>query len=178
VASGSGGTFVYSAPEALPPGPHELRASAEAFGIRSPLSEASLFDVVSPIGDWPVVVSPTQGEQVDPTPLIAGTSPSGSSVSIHVDGSEVKRVQLDPEGRFYYTLAAAQALAPGEHSVTVQAWDGEDNSGLMSPPTGFQVMAPTSLGVGCGCGASPGAGLAAVALLLGVCALGWRRRNE
>ncbi|HYH98976.1 MYXO-CTERM sorting domain-containing protein, partial [Hyalangium sp.] len=193
-AGGTLGDFAYGAVADLSPGPHELRASAEVFGIRSPLSEPSRFDVVAPadggvpdggvadggvadggIGAGPIVVSPAEGEQVDPTPLVAGTSASGVSISLQVDGVEVARVPLDGAGRFYYTLTAAQALAPGEHSVTAQAWDAQGNPGLSSRTTTFEVLEPAELDVACGCGASPGVGLGAVALLL---AAGFVRRRH
>jgi hypothetical protein len=125
----------------------------------------------------PVLVVPAEGEAVDPTPLFAGTSASGASVSIEVDAVEVARVPRDDQGRFRYALTREQALAPGEHRVTAHARDEAGNPGPSSLTTNFVVLAPSELTVGCGCGASPGAGLGAVALLLGVWAARLRRRQ-
>jgi uncharacterized protein (TIGR03382 family) len=195
-AAGEGGSFLFTAPSDLAPGPHELRASAELLGLRSPYSVSHRFDVVTPadgglpdggrpdggLSDggtegegWPILVVPVEGEQVDPTPLIAGTSPSGVSVTLEVDAVEVARVPVDSEGRFHYTLTAAQALSAGAHRVTARAWDEADNPGLASLPTSFEVVPPTDLDVSCGCGASPGAGAAAVVVLLGAWAARRRR---
>ncbi|MBN1205286.1 MAG: hemagglutinin [Myxococcaceae bacterium] len=179
IPSGTG-AFSYTAPFELKAGPHEVRASAELFGSYSPPSEAHRFDVETPggpSGDEPALVVPEEGEAVDPTPLFAGTSPQGASVSIEVDGAEVGRVPLDAQRRFHHVLLSAQALAPGSHSVIVRAWDAAGKAGLSSPATRFEVKSPEALDVGCGCGASPGAGLGAVALLLGLGASRLRRRE-
>jgi hypothetical protein len=177
------GGFVYTAPTDLTPGAHELRATAEALGLHSPFSEATRFDVATPsdggvVVEVPIIVSPAQGEEVDPTPLIAGTSPIGVSIRLQVDETEVALVPLDTEGRFYYTLTAGQVLAPGEHTVTAQVVDAQGRPGASSGPTRFEVAAPTALGVGCGCGSASGAGLGAVALLLGAWALRSRRQKD
>jgi len=180
-ASATTGGFVYTAPTALTPGTHELSASAEALGLRSPLSAPTRFDVTTPadggVSQEPILVSPAQGEQVDPTPLIAGTSPTGVSIRIQLDEAEVALVPLDPEGRFYSALTEGQALGPGEHTVTAQAVDAQGNPGASSGPTRFVVVTPTALNVGCGCGSTSGVGLGAVALLLGAWTLRSRRQK-
>jgi MYXO-CTERM domain-containing protein len=128
-------------------------------------------------GNEPVLVDPAEGEVVDPQPLFAGTSRTGTSVGIEVDGAEVARVPLDKQRRFRYTLTAEQRLAPGAHSATARAWDEAGKAGLSSPATQFEVKAPAALEVGCGCGASPGAGLGLAALLMGLMAARLRRRE-
>ncbi|HEX8703724.1 MAG TPA: hemagglutinin [Myxococcaceae bacterium] len=125
----------------------------------------------------PILVVPAEGEAVDPTPLFAGTSASGVTVSIEVDDVEVARVPRDEEGRFRHQLTREQALSPGQHRVTAHARDAEGNPGPSSATTEFQVLAPTDLTVGCGCGASPGAGVGLVALLLGTWVAARRRRE-
>ncbi|WP_224241800.1 adventurous gliding motility protein AgmC [Hyalangium gracile] len=171
VPDGSSGTFAYTPPSDLPLGARELSVSAEFLGLRSPLSPPSRFEVVM----RPVLVLPAEDARVDPTPLLAGTSLSGATVSLEIDDVEVARLPLDAERRFLYTLPATQALAPGRHSATVRFWDAAGNPGLASPPTSFEVLSPSELDVGCGCGASPGTGLGAMAVLLGLWVL--RRRH-
>ncbi|WP_044190971.1 adventurous gliding motility protein AgmC [Hyalangium minutum] len=176
-ASSPDGGFVYTAPMELTPGAHELRASAESLGLYSPLSAVTRFDVAEPAMN-PILVSPAQGEQVDPTPLLTGTSPLGVSVRLQVDGAEVAQVPLDQAGRFYYTLTPGQALAPGEHTVTAQALETGGSTGFSSAPTTFTVVMPGALEVGCGCESASGAGLGAVALMLGAWALRSRRQKS
>jgi hypothetical protein len=125
----------------------------------------------------PVIVVPAEGEQVDPTPLFAGTSSSGESVSIEVDDVEVARVPRDKQGRFRYALTLAQALEPGSHRVTAHARDEAGNPGTASLTTTFEVLPPSDLTVGCGCGSSPGMGLAGLVLGLGAWAARRRRRG-
>ncbi len=201
LGSDTDGVFQYTAPTDLAPGLHQVTASAEVLGARSLPSAPHSFTVVAPpdagtpdgglpdagVPDggggepsgppYPILVVPTEGEAVDPTPLFAGTSASGVSVSIEVDEVEVARVPRDEEGRFRYALTRAQALSPGSHRVTAHARDEEGNPGPSSEATQFQVLPPTDLAVGCGCGASPGAGLGALALLLGTWAAARRRRE-
>jgi hypothetical protein len=196
VVPDSAGSFSYNVPTDLPAGAHELRASAEALGVQSPLSAPNGFDVGTPAGGdggvpdggagvpdggtfvaEPVLVAPLEGETVEPLALFAGTSQTGIAVSIDVDGSEVAYVKLDAQRRFRYTLTAEQKLAPGTHSVIVRAWDAVGRTGLSSPVTTFEVRAPEALEVGCGCGASPGAGLGLAALLLSLGAARLRRRE-
>ncbi len=195
VPDGSG-AFSYTPSTDLPGGAHELRASAEEFGVHSPQSTANRFDVVSPVPDGgvpapskdggvdggasvdgPVLVEPLEGASVVPLVLFAGTSRTGDSIGIEVDGSEVARVPLDDQRRFRYTLTAEQKLAPGTHSVIARAWNEAGKVGLSSPVTTFEVRAPDALEVGCGCGASPGAGIGIAALLLGLGAARLRRRD-
>jgi MYXO-CTERM domain-containing protein len=179
------GAFSYTAPFEVTPGLHEVRASAELFGSYSLPSTAHRFDVETPggpsdgglSGDEPALVVPAEGEAVDPTPLFAGTSPRGDSVSIEVDGAEVARVPLDEQRRFRYELTAEQALARGAHSATVRAFDAAGSAGLSSPATRFEVKPPEELDVGCGCGTSSGAGLGAVVVLLGLGASRLHRRQ-
>jgi hypothetical protein len=167
VVADSTGAFAYDVPEDLAVGAHELRASAEELGSYSPQSTPTRFDVTTPApGDEPVLVRPAEGEAVKPTPLFAGTSRTGVSIGIEVDGAEVARVPLDEERRFRYELTAAQQLTPGAHSAVVRAWDEAGKAGLASSVTRFEVRVPEALEVGCGCGTSPSAGLGAVALLL------------
>lgn len=201
VADGSSGAFSYDAPIELADGTHELRASAEEFGSYSPVTEPNHFEVGMAAGDGgvsdggasdggasdggvsdgglpgdaPVLVEPVEGGTVDPLVLFAGTSRTGTLVSIEVDGTEVARVPLDGQRRFRYTLTDAQKLAPGTHSTLARAWDEAGKPGLSSPVTHFEVREPEALEVGCGCGTSPGAGLGA--LLLGLCAARLRRRK-
>lgn len=193
VPDGSG-AFSYTPPTNLAGGEHELRAAAEEFGTYSALSAPNRFDVLAPVPDGgvpdggstkdggvsvdgPVLVEPLEGESVNPLVLFAGTSRTGASIGIEVDGSEVARVPLDEQRRFRYTLTAEQKLAPGAHSVIARARDEAGKAGLSSPVTSFEVKAPDALEVGCGCGASPGAGLGIIALLLGLGAARLRRRD-
>jgi hypothetical protein len=118
-------------------------------------------------------VVPAEGERVGPTPLFTGTATHGVAVGIQVDELEVAQVPIDAEGRFAYTLTAAQALAAGSHRVTVHALEGAAAVGPSSLPTSFEVGA--SLEPGCGCGASSGAGAGAGFLLLGLRSLRRRR---
>ncbi|WP_255636828.1 adventurous gliding motility protein AgmC [Hyalangium versicolor] len=170
-ATGSGGSFTYTVTSDLPLGSHELSASAEVLGISSEPSTPNRFEVVA----RPVLVIPAEGDQVDPTPLLAGTSLSGASVSVEIDDVEVTRLPVGSERRFAYTLGAAQALAPGQHRATIRFWDAAGNPGLASPVTNFEVLDPTNLDVSCGCGTSPSFGLGAAAALLGAWAARRRR---
>jgi hypothetical protein len=121
----------------------------------------------------PIIVVPSEGEVVEPTPLLSGTAMGSKQVGLEVDGHEVARVEVDAEGRFRYALTADQALGPGMHRVTAHSYESTGALRASSPPTSFEV---SLLGeAGCGCGASPGAGLGAVALLLGAWAAGRRR---
>jgi uncharacterized protein (TIGR03382 family) len=189
----------------LAPGPHQVAASAEVLGVRSLNSPVHSFSIVTPadagtpdagspspdagvpdagVPDGgggpvnPVLVVPAEGEGVDPTPVFAGTSASGVSVSIDVNDVEVARVPKDDQGRFRYELTREQALSPGPHRVTVHARDTDGNPGPASATTQFEVLPPTDLAVGCGCGTSPGAGAGAVLLLLGTWAAARRRRKD
>jgi hypothetical protein len=197
VVSAGDGSFAYNPPDNLTAGMHDVQASAEVFGAYSPSSTLNRFQVgtggdggvmdggstldggstqdggVS--GAQPILVVPQEGELVDPLPVFAGTSLSGVSVSIEVDGAELARVALDDQRRFHYT--AEQKLAPGAHSALVRAWELAGDAGLSSRVTNFEVKPSTALDVGCGCGASPDAGLGAVVLLLGWGAARLRRRQ-
>ncbi|HLL03100.1 MAG TPA: MYXO-CTERM sorting domain-containing protein [Myxococcaceae bacterium] len=202
LGAGTDGAFQYDAPADLAPGPHQVAASTEVLGVRSLSSPVHSFSIVTPadagtpdagspdagvpdagVPDGgagpvqPVLVVPAEGEGVDPTPVFAGTSPSGVSVSIDVNDVEVARVPKDDQGRFRYELTREQALSPGPHRVTVHARDKDGNPGPASATTQFEVLPPTDLAVGCGCGASPGAGAGAV-LLLGAWAAARRRRKD
>jgi uncharacterized protein (TIGR03382 family) len=223
LASGTG-AFAYNVSADLPPGQHELRASAEVLGVRSQASSPHVFGIAGEIPDAgtpdagvpdsgtpgpgtpdsgtpdsgtpdggdgepqpdggsqgpgdaapaPVVVVPTEGEVVGPMPLLAGTARGAQQVSLKVDGSEVARVEVDAQGRFRYTLTAAQALELGAHRVNAYTYDSAGAVLAVSPATSFEV-ASVAGDVGCGCGASPGAGFGAVALLLGAWAARRRR---
>ncbi|MDY7226134.1 adventurous gliding motility protein AgmC [Hyalangium rubrum] len=211
VVPGNDGVFSFTPPTDLAPGEHQLAASAEVLGVRSPVSAANRFSVVMPADAGtpdagtpdagtpdaglpdggtgtpdgggespgglvrPVVVVPAEGEGVDPTPLVAGTSASGVTVSIEVDEVEVARVPRDEQGRFRYLLSLEQALVPGVHRVTARAWDEAGTAGPSSLTTNFEVLEAPELSVGCGCGASPGVGLGVGALLLAAWAA---RRRE
>ncbi|WP_414653982.1 adventurous gliding motility protein AgmC [Hyalangium sp.] len=179
LSSSTDGAFVYTPTADLALGAHELSASAQSLGVRSAVSEPTRFDVVTQPteGDVrPILVVPGEGERVDPTPVFAGTSPSGVSVSLEVDGTELALVPLDGTGRFRYALTAEQALAPGAHKAVVHVRDEAGRAGTSSQLTSFEVLPSSRLDVGCGCGSTPGAGLGAVALLLGAWAA--RRRRE
>jgi MYXO-CTERM domain-containing protein len=174
------------------------RASAEMLRASSPMTGPRRFAVVSAAPDGggggrdpkpdgggggpggaerPLLEVPMEGEVVDPTPLISGTSAIGTSVSIEVDDTEVARVSLDAQGRFQYELTLEQALVPGVHRVSARAWDAEGKEGPPSQKTNFEVGPPPSFEVGCGCGTSPGAGLGAMAVVLGLWAARRRQRG-
>ncbi len=91
----------YSVPTASPPESTTSRWGREMEGLPE---------------QAPVLLVPQEGEAVDPLVLFEGTSQSGVSVSIEVDGAEVARVPLDAQQRFSYTLTAEQKLASGPHT--------------------------------------------------------------
>ncbi|ADO75812.1 adventurous gliding motility protein AgmC [Stigmatella aurantiaca] len=186
VDSGPSGVFSFQVSTPLAPGAHELSAVAESLGVWSARSSANRFEVVVDEGEdggvpmpdageeapkLALLVVPGQGEVVGPTPLLAGTAPTGTSVSLQVDGVEVAQVEVDGEGRFHHALSAEQALAPGSHSATARLLAAGDEDPLPAP-TQFEVV--TRLGVGCGCGASTGVGWGVLALL----GVGWASRRR
>jgi MYXO-CTERM domain-containing protein len=187
VVAFSTGAFSYNSGTDLVGGVHEVEAAAEVFGAYSARSGINRFEVGTAgdggvvdgglTGTQPILVVPAESAVVDPLPLFAGTSLSGASVSILVDGTELARVNLDEEGRFRYTPAAEQKLASGAHSALVQAWETDGGVGLSSSTTHFEVKPAEALDVGCGCGTSPGAGLGITALLLGLGAARLRRKE-
>jgi len=199
------GRFRYQVPAGSPlaPGPHfvTLHGHNEA-GETGPFSQATRFEAVAAdagsevpdagsevpdagardagvgLREAPVVVVPAEGEVVDPTPLFAGVAAPGASVSIEVDGTQVASVVADATGAFRHPVSPEQALSLGAHTVTAHARVSDTGvAGLRSVATGFEVRGPVALDVGCGCGASPAGAAGVGALLVGLVAVGRRRRR-
>ena len=199
------GRFRYQVPADSPlaPGPHfvTLHAHNEA-GEEGPFSQTTRFEAVAAdagsevpdagsevpdagardagvgLREAPVVVVPAEGEVVDPTPLFAGVAAPGASVSIEVDGTQVASVVADATGAFRHPVSPEQALSLGAHTVTAHARVSDTGvAGLRSVATDFEVRGPVALDVGCGCGASPAGAAGVGALLVGLVAVGRRRRR-
>ncbi|KFA93282.1 adventurous gliding motility protein AgmC [Archangium violaceum] len=75
VDTGADGRFSYDVLGDLPPGLHELRASAESLGVHSPPSAPVSFTAVDQVGDGG---TPDAGTTADGGTLDAGTSGEGS----------------------------------------------------------------------------------------------------
>lgn len=86
----------------------------------------------------PVISVPAEGGVTGATPTFTGTTVlAGTYVSIFVDNTYVGAVLSGADGGWSHP---ATTLAPGPHSVCVQANDFEGNPGAYSPQVGFTVQ--------------------------------------
>jgi hypothetical protein len=113
---GSDGTWTFDQDAALPAGQHDvvvrmLDAEGNVLGSSDPFR----VEVAEP-----VVAPPTARLQADGNGLmLEGTGTPGARLQIVIDGQVVERVTVGEDGRW----STVVALAPGEHSVTVQVVD-------------------------------------------------------
>ncbi|NBD09902.1 adventurous gliding motility protein AgmC [Corallococcus silvisoli] len=145
---GTDGRFVLNTPSPLAAGEHVAVAWAEGFGVASPGSDPVRFSsspVVLADGgvvQMAVLVVPSNGDTVSPTPLFAGTTSNGVTVGVVIDDGPDRVVPVDLLGRFRYQVPASAPLAVGVHKVTVHAHNEKGEDGLYSDAVGFEVVVP------------------------------------
>ena len=81
--------------------------------------------------------SPSEGEVVSATPTFAGTATAGATIEVLVDGTSVGTTTADENGDWSLTLADADALGAGMHSVEVNA--SLDDEQASAGPVSFEV---------------------------------------
>ncbi|MFB1485078.1 hypothetical protein [Corallococcus sp. RDP092CA] len=146
VVPGSDGRFTYDATTPLGAGAHEVIAWAEVLGVASKSSEPVRFTtpaVVLADGgvvQMAVLVVPSNGDTVGPTPLFAGTAANGVSVGVVIDDGPDHIVPLDLLGRFRYQVPASEPLSVGSHRVTVHSHNEAGEDGPYSDVVGFEVV--------------------------------------
>lgn len=142
------GRFALNTPSPLAAGEHVAFAWAEILGAASPASEPVRFSsspVVLADGgvvQMAVLVVPSNGDTVSPTPLFAGTTSNGVTVGVVIDDGPDRIVPVDLLGRFRYQVPASAPLEVGVHKVTVHAHNEKGEDGLYSDVVGFEVVAP------------------------------------
>ncbi|WP_223639469.1 MYXO-CTERM sorting domain-containing protein [Corallococcus sp. EGB] len=145
---GSDGRFTYNATTPLSAGTHQAVAWAEGLGVASRPSDAVSFTtpaVVLADGgvvQMAVLVVPSNGDTVGPTPLFAGTAANGVNVGVVIDDGPDHLVPLDLLGRFRYQVPASSPLSVGSHKVTVHSHNEAGEDGPYSDVVGFEVVVP------------------------------------
>ncbi|AFE07628.1 hypothetical protein COCOR_07594 [Corallococcus coralloides DSM 2259] len=143
---GSDGRFTYEPTAPLSAGVHDVVAWAESLGVASKPSTPVRFTtpaVVLADGgvvQMAVLVVPSNGDTVGPTPLFAGTAPNGTSVGVVIDDGPDNIVPLDLLGRFRYQVPDSAPLSVGTHKVTVHSHNEAGDDGPYSDVVGFEVV--------------------------------------
>ncbi|RKH88068.1 hypothetical protein D7Y21_16600, partial [Corallococcus sp. AB045] len=143
---GSDGRFTYDPTTPLTAGTHDVVAWAESLGVASKPSTPVRFTtpaVVLADGgvvQMAVLVVPSNGDTVGPTPLFAGTAPNGASVGVVIDDGPDNIVPLDLLGRFRYQVPDSAPLSVGTHKVTVHSHNEAGDDGPYSDVVGFEVV--------------------------------------
>ncbi|WP_233610313.1 MYXO-CTERM sorting domain-containing protein, partial [Corallococcus sp. AB049A] len=146
VVPGADGLFSYDPTTPLGAGTHDVTAWAESLGVASKAATPVRFttpEVVLADGgvvQMAVLVVPSNGDTVGPTPLFAGTAPNGVNVGVVIDEGPDIIVPLDLLGRFRYQVPDAEALSVGTHKVTVHSHNEADEDGPYSDVVGFEVV--------------------------------------
>ncbi|QAT88738.1 OmpA domain-containing protein [Corallococcus coralloides] len=149
---GADGRFTYAPAAPLSAGVHDVVAWAESLGVASRPSTPVRFTtpaVVLADGgvvQMAVLVVPSNGDTVGPTPLFAGTAPNGNSVGVVIDDGEDIIVPLDLLGRFRYQVPDSAPLSVGTHKVTVHSHNEAGDDGPYSDVVGFEVVVAGSDG--------------------------------
>ncbi|MBZ4336005.1 MYXO-CTERM sorting domain-containing protein [Corallococcus sp. AS-1-12] len=146
VVPGSDGRFTFDPSTPLSAGAHDVVAWAEALGVASKASTPVRFStpaVVLADGgvvQMAVLVVPSNGDTVGPTPLFAGTAPNGVNVGVVIDDGPDILVPLDLLGRFRYQVPDSAPLGVGPHKVTVHSHNEAGDDGPYSDVVGFEVV--------------------------------------
>ncbi|EPX56913.1 Large repetitive protein [Cystobacter fuscus DSM 2262] len=124
------GTWSITPTTGLSNGPHTVTATAtDTAGNSATDSNTFTVDVVIPAS--PVVTGPPNGTVInDNTPVITGTAPPNSTVTVIVDGNPIGTTTSDPEGNWTYTPTTP--LPDGPHDITAITTNEEGNA---SPPS-------------------------------------------
>ncbi|MBN9681931.1 MULTISPECIES: adventurous gliding motility protein AgmC [unclassified Corallococcus] len=143
---GSDGRFTFDPTAPLNAGAHDVVAWAESLGVASKPSTPVRFTtpaVVLADGgvvQMAVLVVPSNGDTVGPTPLFAGTAPNGVNVGVVIDDGPDHIVPLDLLGRFRYQVPNSAPLSVGTHKVTVHSHNEAGDDGPYSDVVGFEVV--------------------------------------
>jgi LPXTG-motif cell wall-anchored protein len=152
------GTWSVEVTDPLALGDHTVEAvQTDPAGNTSPATKVD-FTVTPPA---PVITSPQDGDSVDKTPTVSGTGQPGATVTVQVDGKDVKTVPVGDDGTWSTTLPP---LGCGKHTLTatqsVTVPEGGAARGIAGA-TGRTVTSPASdpvdIEVTCaGAGTQPG----------------------
>ncbi|WP_338871758.1 adventurous gliding motility protein AgmC [Myxococcus stipitatus] len=151
VGAGSDGSFVTVLDPPFPElsaGAHSVSAVSESMGAYSRPSSQVPFNAMAPAPDAgpglqiPIIVVPTDGEVMGPTPYIAGVAGNARTVGLYIDNRPEVIVPADSMGRFRYDIPANEPLEAGPHKVNAHGHDVDDNSSPSSPDTRFEVVLP------------------------------------
>src|SRR6267143_549541 len=151
-ANGNGAFSCKPAGE-LVPGTHRFSATAAdaAGNVSLPASPVALTitDVVPPP---PSIDSPTNGSEVeDSRPVVTGRTAAGTTVQVTLDGA-IYAAQVAPDGK--WTLLPSAALPFGDHHVSAQAIDADQNVSD-SVQSAFSTVASGVARGGCSSGGTP-----------------------
>ncbi|WP_244239031.1 MYXO-CTERM sorting domain-containing protein, partial [Corallococcus carmarthensis] len=145
---GSDGRFTYDPTTPLAAGAHDVIAWADSLGVASKSSTPVRFSTPAValadggVVQMAVLVVPSNGDTVSPTPLFAGTAANGVSVGVVIDEGPDNIVPLDLLGRFRFQVPGSAPLSVGTHKVTVHAHNEAGDDGPYSDVVGFEVVVP------------------------------------
>jgi large repetitive protein len=163
VADGNG-VWTYVPGEALTPGAHTVTVTtSDPAGNTS--TAMTTFEV--PARPPLVVITPQPGDNVNNPPTVTGTGAPGATIIIVVDGEEVGRTVVGPDGM--WSVTPNVPLPTGEQTITViaQGEDGINEEVTVVVTVGDSDSTDMVLAGGCNAGGAAGpSGLAALWLLL------------
>jgi outer membrane autotransporter protein len=123
----------------LSEGTHVLRYKAVVSGVESaPASYTWTVDTVPPPA--PVITAPTSGATIANPVTFSGTTETGGSVNLILNGGLFAVTTVSPAGDWSFTHVSP--LASGTYVLTVQAMDSAGNLSPMSSGVSFTIPAP------------------------------------
>ncbi len=166
VTVGDDGTWSYQSEEPLGDGEYTVETENDAVTFT--------IDTVAPDV---AIVTPTEDEPTGEKPDITGTAEAGATITIFIDGEEVGQTTANEDGEWSFT--PANALADGDHDVTVRATDAAGNSNEVNTTFTVSTASRALLSGGCGCATPEGdATPLALLLVLGISVALRRRRRS
>ncbi|MGK3111585.1 Ig-like domain-containing protein [Candidatus Pantoea formicae] len=147
---GTDGTWTFTPPAPLEEGAHSLTTTVtDPAGNRGDVSEPVDFtvdltppavagDVALNNNNNPTALVPIEdgGATNDTTPVLSGTAPEGSVITVYDGTNVLGTVVVDATGEWSYTTAA---LSQGEHSLSTTVTDPAGNVSDPSATIGFTV---------------------------------------
>ncbi|KFE68632.1 adventurous gliding motility protein AgmC [Hyalangium minutum] len=123
----SNGDWSFTPGTGISNGSHTVNATAsDAAGNVSPVSNTNTFTVDASIPAAPVITGPANNTVTDDnTPVISGTAPPNSTVTVYVDGTPVGTTTSDAAGN--WTFTPTTPLADGPHDITATTTNGVGN---------------------------------------------------
>lgn len=123
----------------LSEGTHVLRYKAVVSGVESaPASYTWTVDTVPPPA--PVITAPTSGATIANPVTFSGTTETGGSVNLFLNGAPLGATSVSPAGDWSFTPVIP--LTSGAYVLTVQAMDAAGNLSPMSSSVPFTIPVP------------------------------------